>query len=138
MGFPLKKSFASLAVVGLAAASVVTLAPTASASGCTSTWLRSPGTTTTGAMVATKANSPCHDLNVSWSYNPSGSGSGYFGLYRKSSTSGWIGGSRGYVQMDNGYHDINNSYFALVTDLTPGTQFTVISRNPGDEVTIVH
>ncbi|MEV7544098.1 hypothetical protein [Streptomyces sp. NPDC089915] len=134
----MKKSFASLAVAGLAAASVVALAPTASAAGCTSTWLKSPGTTTNGAMVATKADSPCHDLNVSWSQSFSGNYSGYYGLYRKSSSAGWTGGSKGYVQMDNGYHDINNSYFALVTDLSAGTQFTVISRQPGDQVTIVH
>ncbi|GGT90292.1 hypothetical protein [Streptomyces violascens] len=135
----MKKSLSALTVVGITAASLVALAPTASASGCVSTWLRSPGTTTNGAMVATKADSPCHDLNVSWSQAaPGAQFSQYMGMYRKSSSVGWQPGSRGYVQMENGYHDINNSYFALVTDLTPGTQFTVISRNPGDQVTIVH
>ncbi|WP_329461045.1 hypothetical protein [Streptomyces sp. NBC_01431] len=137
----MKKSLSALTVAGITTVSLVTLAPTASASGCVSTWLRSPGTTTSGAMVAVKADSPCHDLNVSWSQAagaPEVKYSGYMGMYRKSSSVGWTGGSKGYVQMDNGYHDINNSYFALVTDLTPGTQFTVISRTPGDQVTIVH
>ncbi|MFF4189011.1 hypothetical protein ACFYZ9_38055 [Streptomyces sp. NPDC001691] len=137
----MKKSLSALTVAGITAASLVALAPNASASGCVSTWLRSPGTTTNGAMVAVKADSPCHDLNVSWSQAanaPDSKYSGYMGVYRKSSSAGWMVGSKGYVQMDNGYHDINNSYFALVTDLAPGTQFSVISRTPGDQVTIVH
>ncbi|MFD7624460.1 hypothetical protein ACFV7Q_00190 [Streptomyces sp. NPDC059851] len=134
----MKKSFSALTVAGIAAASLVTTAPSASAAGCVSTWLKTPGTSTVGAMVGVKADSPCRDLNVSWSYSPHGAYSGYYGMYRKAGTTGWIGGSRGYVQMNNGYHDINDSYYALVTDLTPGREFTVLSRNWGEEVTIVH
>ncbi|RKT19684.1 hypothetical protein BX285_4153 [Streptomyces sp. 1114.5] len=133
----MKKFFTALAVAATAAGSVVALAPTASASGCVSNWIRSEGATTNNITVVTKANSPCHDVNVSWSYNPQGEFSGYTGVYRRPGGS-WTPASRGYVQMFNGYHDINDSYFALITDVAPGTQFGILSRNPGDQVTVVH
>ncbi|MFD7453062.1 hypothetical protein [Kitasatospora sp. NPDC059827] len=134
----MKKFLAALAVAGTAATSVIVLAPAASAAGCVPNSITSQGTTLNNVTVLTKSNSPCHDVNVSWSNNPWGKYSGYAGYYRKSSGSGWIGASRGYVQLDNGTHDINDPANTLITDLSPGTQFTVISRNPGDQLVVVH
>ncbi|MFJ3792311.1 hypothetical protein [Kitasatospora sp. NPDC090091] len=133
----MKKFLAALAVAGTVAASVVAQAPAASAAGCVTGWMSTVGTSTQGAAVFTKGSSPCHDVNISWSYNSQGNYSGYAGAYRRPGGS-WNVASRGYVQMDNGYHDINNSYFALITDLNPGAEFTVMSRNYGDQVTVTY
>ncbi|MFF7774448.1 hypothetical protein ACFZCG_08435 [Streptomyces tanashiensis] len=129
------KALSTLAAAGIAAASLVTVAPTASAAGCVrsgvTTGFLSPGT------VVHKSNSGCRDLNVTYANDTSDVGwDSYAGFYRDA-YGYWNRGSRGYVTVEDGW--FNPGDFILVTDLTSGREFSVASlRNGGDYVEIAH
>lgn len=134
----MKKSLAALAVAGVAAASLVTMAPTASASGCVTTGL-STGWQWIGS-TAYKANAGCLDLNLTYSDDANNNHDYYAGYYKNSSGS-WTEGSRGYRVGDSaiydGYHALGS--IVLVSNLTPGREFGVGSfYDGGDYVEITH
>ncbi|CAM5429776.1 hypothetical protein STANM309S_02971 [Streptomyces tanashiensis] len=131
----MKKSFAALAAAGIATASLLTAAPSASASaGCYATLLntgyQSPGQSTY------KANSGCRDLNVTYSDDTSSAnGDAYAGYYKNASGS-WTRGSRGYVYIADGYH--TRGEIVLVSDLTTGREFGVASQWDGGDWVDTH
>ncbi|MFE5943635.1 hypothetical protein [Streptomyces sp. NPDC056480] len=131
-----KKTLAAFAAAGLAAASLVAMAPTASAAGCVAseikTGYRGPGT------VAYKASSGCKDLNLTSADSASGwdTWDWYAGFYKNASGS-WTQGSRGYVKVDDGYYELGS--IVLVSDLTNGRAFSVASYwDSNDTVWIYH
>ncbi|MFE1548103.1 hypothetical protein [Streptomyces sp. NPDC058718] len=129
----------ALALAGLAA-TCVALAPTASAAAqaCTVSAITTGGWEQQGTIV-TKASSGCLDLNLTYSYNTNSRTFDYYGGRYKKSNGTWVTGSKGYMQAWDGSHSINDSTMALVTDLSPGTQFTVASYlDGGDDVRITH
>ncbi|MFF8836325.1 hypothetical protein [Streptomyces sp. NPDC015130] len=129
----------ALALAGVAA-TCVALAPSASAAAqaCQVTTITTGGWEQVGT-IATKASSGCQDLNLTHSFNRNSRDHDYYaGRYKKSNGT-WVTGSKGYVQAWDGYHDINDSTYALVTGLSAGTQFTVASYLDGaDTVQITH
>ncbi|MFJ9866112.1 hypothetical protein [Streptomyces sp. NPDC101165] len=132
----MKKSLAALAVVGVAAASLVTTAPAASAAGCVTsgitTGYQGPGS------VAYKAASGCRDLNLTYSYDSAGTGWDSYAGYYKNSSGTWTRGSRGYTGLlSDGAYSLGS--IVLVSDLTSGRAFSVASDyNGGDWVVITH
>ncbi|MFD8974753.1 MULTISPECIES: hypothetical protein [Streptomyces] len=129
----------ALALAGLAA-TCVALAPTASAAaqGCAVSVIET-GVYEGLGTIATKASSSCSDLNLTYSLNNNSRLYDYYGGRYKKSNGTWVTGSKGYVYAKDGDHDVNDSNFTLITDLSPGTQFTVASYHDGaDYVRITH
>ncbi|CAM5427619.1 hypothetical protein [Streptomyces tanashiensis] len=129
------KALSTLAAAGIAAATLLTAAPGASAAGCATSGLwtgyLSPGQT------AYKANSGCRDLNLTYSDDKSGAnGDDYAGFYRDA-YGYWTIGSRGYVYAGDGYHGLDE--IVLVSNLSNGREFSVASKwDGGDWVEITH
>ena len=132
----MKKPLAALAAACIAAASLIALAPTASAAGCVTTGIttgmQGPGT------VAYKANSGCSDLNLTWAGSTDGVyGYDYYAGFYKNASGLWTVGSRGYFQVNDGSYAVDQ--VILVSDLTPGRAFSVASwYDGGDYVQITH
>ncbi|MEK9518737.1 hypothetical protein EAO70_31715 [Streptomyces sp. adm13(2018)] len=128
----------ALALAGVAA-TCVALAPaaTASAQACVVSSITTGGYEAQGT-IRTKASSSCGDLNLTYSYNStSRTYDHYAGRYKKSS--GWVTGSKRYVQAYDGSHSVSDSTYWLVTDIAAGTQFSVSSLlDGGDSVQITH
>ncbi|WP_432169448.1 hypothetical protein [Streptomyces sp. 1222.5] len=129
------KYLTGLAVAALSGASLISMAPAASAAGCVSTTL------TTGyqgaGQVAYKAASGCRDLNLTYAHDSSGSNfESYAGFY-KNAAGNWTEGSTGYWGVFNGSKPLGS--IVLVSNLTSGRAFGVGSYNDGgDTVTITH
>ncbi|WP_369261472.1 hypothetical protein [Streptomyces sp. R35] len=131
----MKKSLAALAAAGVATASLLAAAPTASASGCVSTTL------TTGLYspytVAYKAASGCRDLNLTYAHDNDGRGAEWYEGWYKNSSGAWTEGASGYHYIYDGSYSLGS--IVLVSDLTSGRAFGVTSWNEsGDTVVITH
>ncbi|MCX4980608.1 hypothetical protein [Streptomyces sp. NBC_00572] len=131
----MNKALAALAAAGIAATSLIAVAPTASAAGCVTspiwTGYKAPGT------VAYKAASACSDLNLTYADDQTiGNWDAYAGFY-KNASGVWTIGSRGYIAIADSSYALDN--FVLVSDLTPGRAFSVASASEGgDYVEITH
>jgi hypothetical protein len=139
----MKRTFVAgaLAIVS-AAATCVTLAPTASAAeqgaqACVTSTL------TTGyrgsSTILSKADSSCGDLNLVYSNDASSrNGDRYAGRLMSSSGS-WFTCAKGYVPASDGSHSLNDSRYWLCTDVNSGTKFGIASYYDGrDTVRITH
>lgn len=132
----MNKSLAALAVAGVAAASLVTMAPTASAASCTQTGI------TTGyqgpGSVGYKAASGCRDLNLTYSYDSASEGWDSYAGYYKNSSGTWTRGASGYTGLlSDGAYGLGE--IVLVSNLSNGRAFSVASEyNGGDWVVITH
>ncbi|GAA2774538.1 hypothetical protein XF35_40485 [Streptomyces platensis subsp. clarensis] len=128
----------ALALAGVAA-TCVALAPTAAASAqaCVVSSITT-GEYEAQGTIRTKAASSCGDLNLTYSYNTTSRNYDYYaGRYKKST--GWVTGSKRYVQAYDGNHSVSDSTYWLVTDISAGTQFSVSSlMEGGDNVQITH
>ncbi|MFB6835909.1 hypothetical protein [Streptomyces sp. NPDC056361] len=130
----MNKVLAALTAAGIAAASLVAVAPTASAAGCVTTGI----TTGTGGVgtVAYKAASGCGDLNLTYADDTNLGWEEYAGYYKNASGT-WTQGSRGYVYVEDGWYGLDQ--VVLVSGLTSGRAFSVASRwEGGDYVQITH
>ena len=130
----MNKAVSALAAAGIAAVSLIAIAPTASAAGCVTTGI------TTGyqdiGTVAYKANSGCSDLNLTYADAKDDNWECYFGMY-KNAAGVWTDGASGYHCRDDGWYGLDE--VVLVTDLTPGRAFSVGAFSyGGDYVQITH
>lgn len=133
----MKKALAALAAAGIAAASLIALAPTASAAGCVTTEIKT-GYRGPGWVAYKAANTGCNDLNVVSADDMSGGfrSDNYAGYYQNSSGT-WTQGSRGYIYLGDFTYALGE--VVLVSDLTPGRAFSVASwYDGGDYVQIAH
>ncbi|MFC7262632.1 hypothetical protein [Streptomyces lutosisoli] len=131
----MKKSLTALAVAGAAAASLIAVAPTASASGCVNstitTGYQGPGT------VAYKAAAGCLDLNLTYAHNNHGWGHDRYEGFYKDANGFWHNGTAGYQYVDDGYYNAGD--IVLVSNLTSGRAFSVGSELfGGNTVVITH
>ncbi|WP_328944913.1 hypothetical protein OG259_28915 [Streptomyces sp. NBC_00250] len=130
----MNKALAALAAAGIAATSLIAVAPTASAAGCVTsgiwTGYLEPGT------VVYKASGGCSDLNLTYADAKDDTSDYYVGFY-KNAAGEWRAGSRGYFAIDDGRYGTDT--FVLVSDLTPGRAFSVGAFSyGGDYVEITH
>ncbi|MFD4635089.1 hypothetical protein ACFVYR_36650 [Streptomyces sp. NPDC058284] len=88
-----------------------------------------------GTTVNKSGSSSCNDLNLTYSNDSTSTvGDGYRGFYKTSS--GWKGGSRGYIFA----YDVNHSpWIVLLSDVSAGTPMGVGSEyDGGDTVKVAH
>ncbi|MGY1498348.1 hypothetical protein ACW4TU_17395 [Streptomyces sp. QTS52] len=134
----MKKLWAALATTGVIGASLVAVAPAASAAAqaCVTT------TITTGyrtySETATKSStSSCSDLNLTLANDTSAAAYDcYRGMYRNSAGT-WFRGTSGWHCLDDGSYAVDTQL--LLTDLNDGTTFAVESYyDAPDYVNITH
>ncbi|WP_306337949.1 hypothetical protein [Streptomyces sp. KL118A] len=88
-----------------------------------------------GTTVNKSGSSSCNDLNLTYSNDSTSTvGDSYRGFYKTSS--GWKGGSRGYIFA----YDVNHSpWIVLLSDVSAGTPMGVGSwYDGGDTVKVAH
>ncbi|MFB7589247.1 hypothetical protein [Streptomyces sp. NPDC056169] len=129
----MNKSLATLAAAGVAAASLLAFAPTASAAGCVTSGITTgfdgPGT------VAYKAAGPCNDVNLTYAYSASWTGPIPYAGYYKNASGTWVQASAGWIKVKNGAYAVDQ--IVLISDLIPGTPFSVGTFLQGGEWTVV-
>ncbi|MFF0557928.1 hypothetical protein ACH4ZU_34175 [Streptomyces sp. NPDC020472] len=88
-----------------------------------------------GTTVSKSSSSSCNDLNLTYSNDSTSTyGDSYRGFYKTSS--GWKGGSRGYIWASDGSH---SPWIVLLSDVAGGTTMGVGSEiDGGDSVTVAH
>ncbi|WP_413755389.1 hypothetical protein [Streptomyces sp. MMBL 11-3] len=126
--------------IATAATCVLALAPGASAApqACVSTGLTTGQSGAVGTVAYKSATSTCDDLNLTYSNDASGTYDYYAGRLRTSGGT-WFTCAKGYVYAADGSHSINDSTYALCTDVNDNVPFGVASLYDGfDSVTITH
>jgi hypothetical protein len=129
---------AASVVAGVAATSIIGLAPAASAA-CVKTDL-STGYHRAGSTVTVSYASTCNDLNLTRANDTSSVGyDGYAGYYYKSSTGQWIRGASGYHFTKDFTAYSSSSWIVLLTAISNGTRVGVASYyDAPDYVTVAH
>ncbi|GAB7105406.1 hypothetical protein JCM4814A_37200 [Streptomyces phaeofaciens JCM 4814] len=134
----MKKLWAALATTGVLGASLVALAPAASAApqACVTTTITT-GYRTYSETASKSSTSTCSDLNLTYANDTSAVGYDcYRGMYRNSAGT-WFRGTSGWHCLDDGAYAVDT--VLLLTDLNDGTTFGVESYyDAPDYVNITH